>query len=99
MEAQQGEPREDTEIAVMAFELPQVLETTGLGLGHEAVAYGGVIVRPERPASANPLPTAAEEEPRCPQDHPDCERCGMPAEIEVKGTPMCRGCYGEIMSP
>jgi hypothetical protein len=30
---------------------------------------------------------------------PDCDHCGLPAEIEVEGTPMCRGCYADIMSP
>ena len=39
-------------------------------------------------------PCVAEETPQ-----PDCERCGMPAEVEPDGKPMCRGCYAEIMSP
>ncbi len=42
---------------------------------------------------------AAEEEPICPQDRPDCERCGLPADIEIEGKPMCRECAAEIMSP
>jgi hypothetical protein len=44
-------------------------------------------------------PAAEEEEPRCPQDRPDCDQCGLPAEVEHDGTPMCRSCLAEIMSP
>jgi hypothetical protein len=52
----------------------------------------------DRAGSGDPT---AEEPSYGDQDrpHPDCERCGMPAKVEVEGTPMCRGCYGEIMSP
>jgi hypothetical protein len=39
-------------------------------------------------------PCFSEETPQ-----PDCERCSMPAEVEHDGTPMCRSCYAEIMSP
>jgi hypothetical protein len=44
---------------------------------------------------------AAEEPPYGDRDRPqpDCERCGMPAEIEVDGKPWCRECYSKIMSP
>ncbi len=39
-------------------------------------------------------PCFTEETPQ-----PDCERCGMPAEIEIDGTPMCRECYAKIVLP
>jgi hypothetical protein len=39
-------------------------------------------------------PCVAEETP-----HPDCEQCGMPAEVELEGTPLCRECYAKIVSP
>ena len=32
-------------------------------------------------------------------ERPDCVRCQLPADIEIEGTPMCRECYGRIVSP